>query len=89
MNLCNHFDAICWNKHNKVVQCHICGHVWVPLDTTDSEAYAARVSVEQARLGAAKATDPHLLHRRLLPLLDGAAGGEANECRGVCKFGCP
>jgi hypothetical protein len=24
--------AIKWNPFNKVIQCHQCGHIWVPVD---------------------------------------------------------
>lgn len=27
---CSHFEAVKWNPYNGVVQCHVCGHVYVP-----------------------------------------------------------
>lgn len=26
----NHEESVMWNPYNKVVQCHQCGHIWVP-----------------------------------------------------------
>ncbi len=50
MNLCNHPEAVKWNPDNGVVQCHACGHVWVPLDATAGDEYRRRVTDEQSRL---------------------------------------
>lgn len=27
---CNHGYAVKYNEFNKVVQCHVCGQVWIP-----------------------------------------------------------
>lgn len=27
---CKHKEAVKWNPHNKVVQCHKCGQIFVP-----------------------------------------------------------
>lgn len=29
---CQHFDAVQWNPFNRVVQCHVCGVVYIPVD---------------------------------------------------------
>jgi hypothetical protein len=58
MNLCNHPDAVRWNPQNKVVQCHVCGQVWVPLHGTPDVLYRELVLREQARLHDAKPTSP-------------------------------
>ncbi len=29
---CKTEDAVKWNPYNKVVQCHRCGHIYVPYD---------------------------------------------------------
>ncbi len=50
INDCNHGYAVKYNPYNKVVQCHVCGQVWVPLVTETTEGYAARVKIEQGRL---------------------------------------
>ncbi len=53
MTLCNHYDAVRWNPFNQVVQCHVCGHVWVPLEDPN---YRERVEAEQKRLHGVKPT---------------------------------
>jgi len=53
MNLCNHPHHVRWNPHNGVVQCHKCGHVWVPLDAQEGEPYRRMIEAEQARLQVA------------------------------------
>jgi hypothetical protein len=55
MNLCDHPDAVRWNPQNKVVQCHVCGQVWVPLHGTPDVLYRELVLREQARLHDATA----------------------------------
>jgi len=47
---CKHPDAVRWNQHNGVVQCHVCGQVWVPLHGTPEVLYQDLVEAEQARL---------------------------------------
>lgn len=47
---CNHGYAVKYNEFNKVVQCHVCGQVWIPLVTSTDEEYAAKVKIEQGRI---------------------------------------
>ena len=47
---CNHGHAVRYNDFNKVVQCHVCGQVWIPLVTSTDEEYAAKVKIEQGRI---------------------------------------
>ena len=30
MDKCKPNDSVMWNPYNKVVQCHKCGHIYVP-----------------------------------------------------------
>jgi len=53
MTLCNHPWAVSFNSANGVVQCHVCGHVWVPL-AGEGEPYRLAVKAEEERLKTAE-----------------------------------
>lgn len=44
---CNHGYAVKYNEFNNVVQCHVCGQVWIPLVTKTDEEYALKVKIMQ------------------------------------------
>lgn len=36
---CDHFEDVYWNPYNRVVQCHHCGKVYVPVTAPPGEPY--------------------------------------------------
>ena len=51
---CNHGYAVKYNEFNKVVQCHVCGQVWIPLVTLTDGEYELKVKIMQKILGDRK-----------------------------------
>ncbi len=41
---CTHYTAVFWNPYNGIVQCHSCGHVYVPIPEPPGEAYRDAVA---------------------------------------------
>lgn len=64
-NNCKHRDHVMWNPFNGVVQCHVCGIVFTPLNDRE-EDYCLKVLEQQILMGTEEENNKRLNAKLLL-----------------------